>query len=396
LLFGTLGSASAGEEPHNLPPLPGFQRARTGDLNNRGQVVGTAFFGEQGELWQAVLWRQRRWKPDTVQPLPTLPGTEASQAAAISRSGIPVGFSFLRPDSFRALVWKRGPGGEWEVLELEPPPGLTHAVATGVNSRGVIVGYAYNPNEITAEGDIVQSAVLWTRRDGRYSVVELEAPDGFQGRAAGINERGDVVGTAERTEPVDNGSFRRSDVVVWRRPSGWAWCGPRSPVVLPSLPGPSKNSLPAINLRGDVVATAEVEIAGVPTARPVYWRRHHWKWCPWKKPRSSYSDPIELPVPEGFTAASAMDINVFGRVAGTATGRDGANGLFTRAVVWSRGHGGGWTVEELDAPVSGLFVSAIRVNDLGCVAGNVAPPPAGTSGALLWKPPWKRCFWRSR
>ena len=395
LALGAPGSTAAGEEPLALPTLPGYQRASTFDLNNRGQVVGAAFAGEPGEpLLQAVLWRWRPWRPATVQPLPIPAEMENSEATAISRSGIPVGFSFLSSGSFRALVWQRGPGGDWDAVELEPPPGFTDALAAGVNSRGEIVGWAGNAGEVVGV-DAVQRAVLWKRgRDGAYSVSELETPDGFQSRGAAINERGDVVGTAFRTEFEDGRRVLRSEILVWRRTLGRSGSCHRSPVVLTPLPGLPTNQDPAISLSGDVVATAAGTIGGVPTTRPLLWKWNRSKKHHWPKHSRQYGDPIELPVPEGFASASARDINAFGRVAGTVLVQEGATTLSTRGVVWSRRRDGGWTVEELDSPEGVAFVSTIRLNDLGWIAGRGTPPSAGESGALLWIPPRKPCMWK--
>jgi uncharacterized membrane protein len=393
LALGTLGTPAAGEEPLELPTLPGYSRAATRDLSNRGHVVGLAFGGEPGAPRQAVLWSRRWWKPHTVAPLPTLPGMDHSEAVAISRSGVPVGFSSLGSTA-RAVVWKKGPGGEWEAVELEPPPGFTDAFATGVNSRGMVVGWARNSGEIVGS-DFVQRAVLWhPQRGGGYAPVELETPDGFQSTATGINEVGDVVGAAHRTEFEDGRAFLRSDILVWHRTFSRHRCGLRSPVVLTPVPGLPTNRAPAINLRGDVVAQAETRLDAVTITRPVLWKRHHWwKHHHWKMHGSAYGGPVELPVPEGFTDASATDINALGRVVGTAFARQGAGLLSSRAVVWSRGHGCGWTVEELEPTESGRFIFAVRLNDLGWVAGNDILAPAGGTGALLWKPSRKRRWW---
>jgi uncharacterized membrane protein len=395
LAVGVLGTTAASEEPLELPSLPGYSRAATRDLNNRGRVVGLAFAGETGvPRQQAVLWTRRLWRPDTVEALPALPGLVDSEASAISRRGTPVGSSSLDFTLFRAVVWKRGFAGEWEAIELEPPPGLTDAFATGVNSRGEIVGFAFNPGEVVG-GDVVQRAVVWKRRrDGGYSVFELETPDGFQSRASGINERGEIVGTAFRTEFPGGDRLFRSNVVVWHRTGGRHRCGSRSPVVLAPLPGLPTNRDPAINLRGDVVARADVRIENATTSRPVYWRRNNWwKHHRWNKHDRGYRDPIQLPIPEGSTDASATDINAFGRVVGTASVRQGSMLQSSRPVAWSRGRHG-WTVEVLDDSPGLRFVSAIRISDLGHVAGNGFPDSTGATGALLWTPSslcrWKR------
>jgi uncharacterized membrane protein len=380
LVLCLLGAKTSAEEPLELPPLPGYSRAATRDLNNRKQVVGQAF--GLGVRPQAVLWSGKHGEPYAVEELPTLHGLVDGNTNAIARSGIPVGSSSLFSPGFsisRAVVWKKVLG-EWEAVDLEPPPGYTDAVATGVTSRGKIVGYAFNPGELF-QGDIVRRAVLWQpRRGGSYAALVLETPDGFQTQASGINEWGDVVGRAYRTEFGDDGPFERSDVVVWRRTWGRHGCG-RVPVVLPSLPGLPMNRDPAINPFGHVVARAEVRLNGALRTRPVFWKRRHWK-----RRGPAYGEPVELPVPEGFSDAAATDVNVIGRVVGTASLRDAGNRLLAaRAVVWSYRHRRGWTVEELTAPDGARWLFGVRLNDRGSVVGNDLGPPAGSTGALLWK-----------
>jgi uncharacterized membrane protein len=382
--FLVLGTTARGGEPRELPTLPSYLRAATRDLNDRGQVVGVAS-GESGAARQAVLWSRRPWKPGSAQPLPVLPGMFHGEASAISRNGIPVGVSSLG-SAARATLWKKGPGGDWEPIDLEPPPGLTIALATGVNSRGTVVGWAANPNEVVG-GDIVQRAVLWRRQPGGgYLPVELETPDGFQSRGAAINERGDVVGTVLRTEVEDGVSFLRSDIIVWRRPFGRHGGDERTPIVLTPLPGLPTTQAPAINLLGDVVAYAQVRNGPVTTTRPLLWKRHRLG-----RPRRAYGDPIELPVPEGFTDAWATDINFCGRIVGTAFVWEGLTLVSSRGVVWTRGRRGHWRVQELDAPEDGSLIFAVRLNNLGWVVGNDLTSVDGT-GALLWKPSRKGAF----
>ena len=135
-----------------------------------------------------------------------------------------------------------------------------------------------------------------------------------------------MVGTAYRTEVGDTGEFLRSDVVVWRRGARHYGLHHRShhgclrkPVVLPSLPGLPENRAPAINLFGHVIAAAEALTNDTLTTRPIFWKRRHWR-----KGGPAYEDPVALPVPEGFTDASATDINVTGKVVGTAAVREGS------------------------------------------------------------------------
>ena len=392
LLAGVLGATAGASEPLHLPTLPDYDRAAARDLDNRGQAVGQAFRTDLTLPRQAVLWTKRWWKPLTLEALPTLDGFVDGDASAIARSGIPVGLSTIRVDNtslFRAVIWKRILG-QWQAVELEPPPGYTEAIAAHVNSHGKVVGWAFNPGEIV-NGDVVRQAVIWMpSHKGAHTAVPLQPPEGFQSTATGITELGDVVGTAYRTEVGDTGEFLRSDVVVWRRGARHYGLHHRShhgclrkPVVLPSLPGLPENRAPAINLFGHVIAAAEALTNDTLTTRPIFWKRRHWR-----KGGPAYEDPVALPVPEGFTDASATDINVTGKVVGTAAVREGFSLVGSRAVVWAFRRHSGWKEELLTSPEGATFVFGTRLNDVRSVVGNDIRPPAGSTGALLWKRQW--------
>ena len=394
LFLATVVAAVSADEPLDLPTLPGYTRAATRDLNNRGQAVGQALRTDLALPRQAILWAKRRSKATTVQPLPTLDGMVDGDASAIARRGIPVGFSSIRVGNstfFRAVIWKKV-RGEWEAVELEPPPGYTETIAADVNSRGQAVGWAFNPGEIV-NGDVVRSAVVWQPVRGQaHTVVVLETPEGFQSTATGINELGDVVGRAYRTEVNDTGTgtFERSDIVVWRRVPRHHGLhhrrhpgSTRTPVVLPSTPGLPRNTAGAINLFGHVVATAAGLVNGTQTTRPVFWKRRLWK-----RGGPAYENPVVLPVPEGFSDASATDINLFGKVVGSAFAREGGALRSASAVLWARRRSG-WTDEVLDSPEGATFVFGTRLNDFRSVVGNNLGPAAGSSGALLLKRRWK-------
>jgi hypothetical protein len=384
-VVGLCATARA-EDPAELPAPPGYDRAVANDLNDWAQAVGQAT--ALGAPRQAVIWRKpslRWWKPRVVEPLPTLPGMVDSEATRISRSGIPVGSSSLLAPGmalFRAVVWRRL-HGQWEPVELEPLPGYTEAIASSVNARGQVVGWTFNPGEIF-EGDVVRRAVLWQpARGGDYTAIELQTPDGFQTSADDINDTGDVVGRAYRTEFGDAGPFLRSDVVVWRVTRGRHGCG-RSLVVLDSLPGLPENLAPAISARGDVVSFARGFGNGTVAMRPAFWTRHHWKRHRWKRRRVEYREPVALPVPDGFTDAIANDVNARRQVVGTAYVVEGTGILASRAVSWLP-RARGWTVVKLPTPEEVAFSNGAALNELGWAVGSTSPPPTGSSGALLWK-----------
>jgi len=401
LFLATFAAAVSADELLELPTLPGYTRAATRDLNNRGQAVGQAR-GTVAQPRLPVLWSKRWSSPHTVETLPVLDGMVDGDAGAIARSGIPVGFSSVLVSRsttfFCAVLWKKV-RGEWEAVELEPPLGYTDAIAADVNSRGQAVGWAFNPNELV-NGEVVLSAVVWQpSRDGAHTVVVLETPEGFRSTATGINELGDIVGRAYRSEVNDTGTgtFERSDVVVWRRVPRHHGLrhkrhpgSTRTPVILPSVPGFPTNTDPAINLFGHVTATARGLVDGTVSRRPVFWKRQLWK-----RRGPAYKDPVVLPIAEGLTDWVVTGINVSGRVVGSASLREGGGLRTSSAVLWRHRRRSGWTGQVLESPEGATFVSGTGLNDLGSVVGTDLIPTGGSSGAQLWKRDWK-WHWKSR
>jgi probable HAF family extracellular repeat protein len=91
---------------------------------------------------------------------------------------------------FEATVW--GPG-KHDAQELPPLTGDSVGFALGINERGQIVGSSGNcaNTVVTAVGLFVgQHAVLWDNR----SVTSLGGLGGTMGKAAAINDRGEVAG----------------------------------------------------------------------------------------------------------------------------------------------------------------------------------------------------------
>lgn len=91
----------------------------------------------------------------------------------------------------RTLVWERG---KPRVLDTEPVQPHYQAEATGVNERGVIVGYRItDPNSYHNDA--------WMYRDGHFSWLPGLTPSDDTVPTA-INSRGDVVGRSSLTAVV--------------------------------------------------------------------------------------------------------------------------------------------------------------------------------------------------
>ncbi len=393
-LLAVLSSALAGvataNDPIDLGTLPGYTASRAKDINERGDIVGQTVRPGAEPVEQAVLWDRTRKGRYVLELLPALPGLVRGDARGFANERAPIGFSYLIGPGFsifRAVVWREDPSGEHVPLDLMPPPGLTDAAALAANARGQVAGEATNPLEVI-NGSTVRHAVLWQPLHGdpnraddtpEYEVCDLGVPDGFDtSGASGINGTGDVVGTARRLESDGSGGLLlRAAVVVWRNPWRHHRRCDSDPIVLPSRPELPFNQNPAINDRGDVVAQADRRVTGQPVvSRPLLWRRSD----------GDYAEPVELPIPEGFTDAFATDVNASGRVLGTAMVRSSTGAtLASRAVVWRRCHRRDQDVSLLANPPGTTLAVGAHLNDRGDAVGSAPLPLPGSSGGLLWR-----------
>ena len=91
--------------------------------------------------------------------LGTLPGDVSSFASANNDGGEVVGGSFDADGNPRAFVWKNGVMYSLNDPSVAPDPPLFVLVATGINSRGEIVGFG-----VTSAGEV--HAFLATPRNG--------------------------------------------------------------------------------------------------------------------------------------------------------------------------------------------------------------------------------------
>lgn len=137
------------------------------DLNESGVIVGVS----NGA-------KATRWSPDgTPHALGTLNrDTRASWVSAVNESGVAVGWEWSSNYShLTAVRWRIGVAPQ----RLDLPPGSTDGVATAINDRGEIVGYAWDSTG--------SSAVLWSPAGKVRRILANSS-------ALGINNSGVVVG----------------------------------------------------------------------------------------------------------------------------------------------------------------------------------------------------------
>jgi hypothetical protein len=378
LLACALPEVLLAQGPTDIGALPGYTITRPRNINNGGDVVGQAERPGVEPTQQAALWTRVGDGYD-IEALSALPGLVRSDARAFARGYAPVGSSSLFGTGFslsRAVVWRNDPSGVRVPVDLEPPPGFTDAQAFDANHFGTIVGEATNPREIVG-GLPLRHAVAWVPKgDGDYDVLDLEIPEGFDvSSASGVNEVGEIVGTARRLEP--DGTVQ-AVVVVWRRPFLHQGRCHGETIVLPSHPDLPRNMNPVINTVGFVVAQGDRVMPGeAVVSRPLLWKR-------WGR---GFAGPYELPVPLGFTDASPADVNELGAIVGTAFVRQATppSNVRSNAVVWARWWRGKYVTSVLPNPQGVVFATGARINERGDAIGNAPIPAPGTSGGLLWK-----------
>ena len=375
-----LSVAALAQEPIDLGTLPGYEVGRARGINERGDVVGQAARLSVEPVEQAVLWRKQSHGRYAAEALPALAGFERGDARDFAAGRVPVGFTYLLAPGasyYRAVLWQRDPSGARVAVDLAPPPGFTDARAYAANRHGLVVGEILNPQE-QVNGAVVRHAVSWRPQREGVETCDLGVPEGFDTSAAfDVNDAGDVVGTAMRIESDGAGGLRlHAEVVVWSRPHRRPGVCDPQPFVLGGRDDLPLKQNPSINERGDVVARADLITPGQPTvSRPLAWAR-----C-----GRGYRAPFELPVPAGYSDAFARDVNSRREVVGTALVR-GPDGLTTasQGVLWvfERGH---WRTTLLSNPDGVGFASTEQISEKGEIVGLSPTPPAGASGALLWR-----------
>jgi probable HAF family extracellular repeat protein len=179
-----------------LPTLGG-NNGQASDINNRGQIAGTAETTDIestcpfiSHISLPVIWEQG--KP---QPLPTLDHNPDGFVFAINDLGQAVGYSGTCTRALHAVLWQGG--------TAFPLPGIGRgAIAQGVNNQGQIVGLVGSPGTFYA--------ALWQNATVDAVTNLGTLPGDFAALATGINSRGQVVGST-----MDS-SFNWSHAFIWQ------------------------------------------------------------------------------------------------------------------------------------------------------------------------------------
>lgn len=204
------------------------------------------------------------------------------------------------------------------VIDLSGPTTAQHQSAQAINENGTVVG------SITEDG--ISKAVSWSH--GVMTRLDSVC-DTCPSQASGINDLGDIVGTATQADGT-----RRA--ILW---SGG------SMNLLSLLPGDTDSTATDINNAGDIVGSSG---AGFFT-KPVRWRG---------------GVPMSLGGPEPpLSTSQANAINEVGDIVGILYVPFGTSAV-GHAFLWRNG-----VMTDLDASVAGPTGPAMDVNDNGVVVG---------------------------
>ncbi len=223
----------------------------------------------------------------------------------------------------------------YSVTDLSTLPGFQYSSASDINERGLVVGSAFSNN---AFGEF--RAFLWDNG----VLTNLGTLPGYtaSSTATGINDLGQVVGSALDRIPSRAGSYSRA----------FLWSADNGMINLGTFGGYSSGAN-AINNLGQVVGASD----------PVMGSGRAFRTAPNSRINPATDDLGTLPNNSGFSGAS--DINNLGQVVGYISTGNGGAFLWENGVITNLG-----------------FDSAIAINDLGQIVGSEAG--VFTAG-VLWE-----------
>jgi probable HAF family extracellular repeat protein len=170
-----------------LPTLGG-NNGIAGEINNRGEAVGSAETPNSDPCSPGTNFLQFEgaiWEKGSVQELRPLPGDPDGVATGINDHGQAVGGSGCYPKT-HAVLWPNPPYSD--AVDLGNLGGTEFNVAFGINNRGHVVGQSGVPDGINFH------AFLWTKNDGMKDLGTL--PGDVQSWAETINSKEQAVGTS--------------------------------------------------------------------------------------------------------------------------------------------------------------------------------------------------------
>lgn len=369
VLSGTAAGSTQGNADtyyvQNLESLGGSTSAGIG-INNRGFVTGYSYLPGD-EVTRATLWLH-----GLKINLGTLGGPNSSVVWPVkNNSGLVVGISEteeLDPNEeawscsaffpgeptghvCRGFVWDSG------VMSELPTLGGTHGFAAGVNERGQIVGWSENKihDQTCNAPQVLQfRGTLWG--PGEDEIQELPPlGDDTTSAATAINNRGQAVGISGICDNAV-GRFSAINAVMWDN---------GEVIDLGDIGGDAWNTPTAINERGDVVGFANVEPSETGAFAP-----HAFLWTE----QDGIQDLGTLP---GDTTSQALGINNRGQVVGMSCGEGGC-----RAFLWDDG-----AMIDLNTLVGASYddhlTFANDIDDRGRITGQAVSASSGDALSFM-------------
>lgn len=355
--------------------------SRGSGIANGGIVAGFSFLPGDDALHAAL------WRGGEITDLGTLGGPSSrvpwpgvnnrGMAAGISQTGEldPLnedwsceGGGFLPPTNPRqicsAFVWMDG------AMQELPTLGGNHGFATGMNSKGQVVGWAETPvHGPTCTGvQVLQfKAVMWEPRKGTKHVLR-PLPGDSTSAANDVNENGQAVGISGDCDQAV-GRFSALHGVLWDH---------GVPQEIPNLGGDTWHTPQSINERGDVVGFSNPPGPGDPEGEFI---AHAFLWI------NGSPTAIDLGTLPGDAFSQGQALNSRGQVVGVSIGDD------LRAFLWEDGVM--MDLNELAGPGFGpgephQLLSARDINDRGQITGEVREQGTGLTFTYIATPAGKR------
>ena len=194
IAIASAGVARAAYDFANVD-YPGAQNTQLWDINNRGLAIGTAFNGAltspTGFLYDT--------KTKVFTKLPPVPGYDTAVFGAINDSGVVVGSALIAPDPNDPFDEGVAVGvilanGKYTTFSY---PGLKFTYPRAISNTGLITGYASFDDQFEDVGFIYDS------KRGSFIDIVMPVSSEFIGAIIpqGINGRGDVVGSVDIFDP---------------------------------------------------------------------------------------------------------------------------------------------------------------------------------------------------